>query len=63
MGITTVRAIKLLSLDIEEMGERKEKELRAAQKLGIESLKRHRDTERALPKGMVKLLPGEVAEN
>ena len=55
-------AIEELNQDLLDTGERKSETLRAAQRLGIEALKHHRHVEKGLPRGVVKLLPGEDAE-
>lgn len=55
-------AIKELSQDISDTGEYKTPVLRAAQRLGIEALKREKDRRHSIYWSGAALLPGETEE-
>jgi len=60
--IKLIEAIKELQTDLLETGERKSKKLRAAQRLGIQALKREIECRKDLPGAEWLLLPGEKRE-
>ncbi len=60
--ITLKQAVKELQTDLLETGERKSVKLRAAQRLGIQSLKRELFVRQHLKPSSIELLPGETRE-